>query len=35
MPGTVVYTGWEIHPPYSPQHKRYYTITDTMCAEHD
>ena len=20
---------------YSPQHKRYYAITDAMCAEHD
>ena len=35
MPGTVVYTGGGIHPPYSPQHKRYYAITDAMCAEHD
>ena len=27
--------GGGIHPPYSPQHKRYYAITDAMCAEHD
>ena len=26
---------WGIDSPYSPQHKRYYTITDAMCAEHD
>ena len=26
---------WGKHPPYSPQHKRYYAITDAMCAEHD
>ena len=23
------------HPPYSSQHKRYYAITDAMCAEYD
>ena len=28
----MVYT---IHPPYFPQHKRYYAITDATCAEHD
>ena len=32
--GRVVYTGGVKHPPYSPQHKRYYAITDVMCAEH-
>ena len=27
--------GGGIHPPYFPQHKRYYAIKDAMCAEHD
>ena len=31
----MVYTSVGIHPPYSPQHKPYYALTDTMCAEHD
>ena len=32
----MVYTSGGIHPPYSPQHKRFsYYITDAMCAEHD
>ena len=31
----MVYTVGGIHPPHSPQHKRYYAITDVMCAEHD
>ena len=32
----MVYISGGIHPPNSPQHKRYhYAITDAMCAEHD
>ena len=31
----MVYTGGGIYPLYSPQHKRYYAITDTMCAENN
>ena len=31
----MVYTSGGIHPPYSPQHKRYYAIIDAMSAEHD
>ena len=27
--------GGGIHPPYFPQHKRYYAITDAIYAEHD
>ena len=30
----MVYTGGGIHQPNFQQHKRYYTITDAMCAEH-
>ena len=31
----MVYTSGGLHPPNFPQHKRYYVITDAMCAEHD